>query len=412
VSESAFRQRDVVLLALATAVAMTCSSIMAVTSALVGEMLASDKALATLPLSLQFVGTMATMFPAAFLMRRYGRRTGFLIGALFGTIGGGIMFWATLHADFVVFAVGNTVIGIFNAFTAFYRFAAADAATPSFRPKAISLVVAGGVLAALAGPELSKLGYDLLAPYTFAGCFLTVTILAGATTLFVLPVKFAPVVPKGAAGSARPLPDILANPMTVVAMASGMLGYGLMVFVMTATPLAMKICGFGFGQSASVISAHAVAMFFPSFFTGHVIRWIGELKVMALGAVAYVGTVAIGLHGVSLPHFWLALILLGLGWNALYVAGTSLLTKCYRPGEAPKMQALNDCLIFTSVALCSLIAGTIEHLAGWPWVLIAAGAPIALIVASLLWGWARAAGADAGEKTSLTRRFLLARRAR
>lgn len=388
-SAPVFRQRDVILLALATAVAMTCSSIMAVTSALVGQMLASDKALATLPLSLQFVATMATMFPAAFLMRRYGRRIGFLVGALFGTIGGAIMFWATLHADFAVFSLRNAVIGIFNAFTAFYRFAAADAATPSFRPKAISLVIAGGVLAALLGPELSKQGYDLLAPYTFAGCFLMVTILAGATILFVVPVKFAPVLTKAAAGTARPLREILTQPMAVVAIAAGMLGYGMMVFVMTATPLAMSICGYGFGESASVISAHAVAMFFPSFFTGHVIRWFGELKVMAIGAVAYCGTVVVGLHGISLPHFWLSLILLGLGWNALYVAGTSLLTKCYRPSEASKVQALNDCMIFTSVALCSLIAGTIEHLSGWGWVLISAGVPIALIAAALLWGRAR-----------------------
>ena len=388
-SEPAFRHRDVVLLALATAVAMTCSSIMAVTSALVGQMLATDKALATLPLSLQFVATMATMFPAAFLMRRTGRRVGFLIGALFGTIGGAIMFWATLHADFAIFCFGNAVIGIFNAFTAFYRFAAADAATPRFRPKAISLVVAGGVLAAIIGPELSKRGYDLLAPYTFAGCFLMVTILAGATSLFVLPVKFAPVLSRTVMENARPLRLILAQPMAVVAIAAGMLGYGLMVFVMTATPLAMKICGFGFEQSASVISAHAVAMFLPSFFTGQVIRKLGELKVMALGAVAYVGMMAIGLHGISLTHFWVSLILLGLGWNALYVAGTSLLTKCYRPSEAAKVQALNDCLIFTSVALCSLIAGTIEHLSGWSWVLIWASVPIALIAAALLWGWAR-----------------------
>jgi MFS family permease len=389
VSEPAFRHRDVVLLALATAVAMTCSSIMAVTSALVGQMLATDKSLATLPLSLQFVATMATMFPAAFLMRRHGRRVGFLIGALFGTIGGAIMFWSTLHADFAVFCLGNAVIGIFNAFTAFYRFAAADAATPGFRPKAISLVVAGGVLAAIAGPELSKQGFDLLAPYTFAGCFLMVTVLAGVTCLFVLPVKFAPVLSRAAVENARPLRAILAQPMALVAMAAGMLGYGIMVFVMTATPLAMKICGFGFDQSASVISAHAVAMFFPSFFTGHVIRELGELKVMALGVVAYAGSVAVGLHGISLPHFWLSLILLGLGWNGLFVAGTSLLTKCYRPSEAPKVQALNDCLIFTSVAICSLIAGTIEHLGGWSWVLVWASVPIVLIVAALLWGWGR-----------------------
>lgn len=177
--------------------------------------------------------------------------------------------------------------------------------------------------------------------------------------------------------------------MALVAMAAGMLGYGMMVFVMTATPLAMKICGYVFNQSASVLSAHAVAMFLPSFFTGHVIRKLGELKVMAIGAVAYVGTVAIGLHGISLPHFWISLILLGLGWNALYVSGTSLLTKCYRPSEAPKVQALNDCLIFTSVALCSLIAGTIEHLSGWSWVLVWSGVPIALIAAALIWGWAR-----------------------
>jgi predicted MFS family arabinose efflux permease len=299
------------------------------------------------------------------------------------------MFWATLHGDFVIFSLGNAVMGIFNAFTAFFRFAAADAATPSFRPKAISLVVGGGVLAAIAGPELSKQGYDLFAPYTFAGCFLLVTILTAATSLFVLPVKFAPVLSRTASEIARPLRAILAQPMAIVAMASGMLGYGLMVFVMTATPLAMKICGYGFDQSASVLSAHAVAMFFPSFFTGQVIRWIGELKVMAIGGIASIGTVAVGLHGISLPHFWLSLILLGVGWNALYVAGTSLLTKCYRPSEAPKVQALNDCLIFTSVAICSLIAGTIEYLSGWSSVLIWTGVPIALIAAALFWGWGR-----------------------
>jgi MFS family permease len=391
VSEPAFRHRDVILLSLATAVAMTCASIMGVTSALVGQMLATDKSLATLPLSLQFVATMAVMFPAAFFMRRWGRRAGFLIGALFGAIGGAIMFWATLHADFLMFSLGNAVIGIFNAFTAFYRFAAAEAATPSFRPKAISLVVAGGVLAAIAGPELSKQGYDLLAPYTFAGGFLIVTILAAATCLFVLPVKFAPILATDGAGSARALREILAQPMAVVAMAAGMLGYGIMVFVMTATPLAMGICGFSFNQSASVISVHAVAMFFPSFFTGHVIRRLGELKVMAFGVVAYLGAMAVGLHGITLAHFWISLILLGLGWNGLFVSGTSLLTQCYRPSEAPKVQALNDCLIFTSVALCSLIAGTIEHLAGWSWVLIGAGAPVALIIAALLWGWSRQA---------------------
>lgn len=382
-----FRRRDVVLLALATAVAMTCATIMAVTSALAGQMLATDKALATLPLGLQFVATMATMFPASFLMRRVGRRLGFLIGALFGALGGNIMLWAVIHGDFAVFALGNAVIGIFNGFTAFYRFAAADAADPVFRPKAISLVVAGGVLAALAGPELAKRGFDLFAPYTFAGCFLAVTILAAATSLFVLPVRFAPVMPRSATDGARPLGAIARQPMVIVAIIGGMLGYGLMTFVMTATPLAMKICGYAFADSADVIRAHAVAMFFPSFFTGHVIRRLGELRVMAMGAVAYAGTIATGLAGISLPHFWISLILLGLGWNALYVGGTSLLTKCYRPAEGPKMQALNDCLVFTAVALCSLIAGTIEQLAGWTFVLLWASVPVALISAALLWGW-------------------------
>ena len=382
-----FRRRDVVLLALATAVAMTCASIMAVTSALAGQMLATDKALATLPYGLQFVATMVTMFPASFLMRRVGRRTGFMVGALFGTIGGTVMLWAVIHASFPVFVFGNAVMGVFNGFTAFYRFAAADAADPVFRPKAISLVVAGGVLAALAGPELAKRGYDFLAPYTFAGCFLAVTVLAATTVLFVLPVRFAPVAPRSTTGETRPFREILGHRMAIVAIFGGMLGYGLMSFVMTATPLAMKICGYAFADSADVIRVHAVAMFFPSFFTGHLIRRFGELRVMAVGALAYAGTISIGLSGITLPHFWISLILLGLGWNALYVGGTSLLTKCYRPSEAPKMQALNDCLVFTAVSICSLTAGTIEHLAGWSWVLLWASVPLALISAALLWGW-------------------------
>ncbi|WP_374371768.1 MFS transporter [Dongia sp.] len=383
--------KAVFFLAMAQATAMTCNVVMIATSALTGRMLAPIEGIDTLPLALQFIATMATTFPASFLMKKWGRRRGFMLGAWIGILGGLVMAAATYIASFWLFAFGNAIFGVSAAFTLFYRFAAAEAADDAFRPKAISLVMAGGVIAAIFGPELAKYGQDFLTPHLFAGGFLFVVLLSVLVVLLLLPLRLPPIAgdtPLTMSQPARPLLEIAMQPLALSAIAAAMLGYGVMSFVMTATPLAMAFCGFDLNSGiAFVIQWHVLAMFAPSFVTGHIIKRLGEFRVMSIGVACYAVCIAIGLYGIDIQHFWLALVLLGLGWNFLYVAGTSQLTKCYRPSERAKIQAFNDCAIFSSVALCSFTAGTVEQIFGWDWVLLGATVPVILIALALGYGY-------------------------
>lgn len=383
--------KAVFFLAMAQATAMTCNVVMIATSALTGRMLAPIEGIDTLPLALQFIATMLTTFPASFLMKKWGRRRGFMLGAWIGIIGGLVMAAATYIASFWLFAFGNAIFGVSAAFTLFYRFAAAEAADDAFRPKAISLVMAGGVIAAIFGPELAKYGQDFLTPHLFAGGFLFVVLLSVLVVLLLLPLRLPPIAgdtPLTMSQPARPLLEIAMQPLALSAIAAAMLGYGVMSFVMTATPLAMAFCGFDLNSGiAFVIQWHVLAMFAPSFVTGHIIKRLGEFRVMSIGVACYAVCIAIGLYGIDIQHFWAALVLLGLGWNFLYVAGTSQLTKCYRPSERAKIQAFNDCAIFSSVALCSFTAGTVEQIFGWDWVLLGATVPVILIALALGYGY-------------------------
>lgn len=392
-SSTAGAHRAVFFLAIAQATAMISNSIMIVTSALTGQMLAPDTGHATVPLAFQFIATMLTTFPASFLMKRIGRKRGFMIGALIGIVGGLVMAAATYISSFWLFAFGNTIFGVSAAFTLFYRFAAAEVADDAFRPKAISLVMAGGVIAAVLGPELAKRGQDILSPHLFTGGFVFIVGLSVLVVLLLLPLHLPAIAGTGSSvrqEPARPLVDIVLQPRALAAIIAAMLGYGVMSFVMTATPLAMKFCGYDLKTGiAFVIQFHVLAMFAPSFVTGHIIKRFGEYRVMAAGVLCYVGCLAMGLAGVDIHHFWVALVLLGLGWNFLYVAGTSQLTKCYRPSERAKIQAFNDCMIFSAVALCSFIAGTVEQAFGWDWVLYGAILPVILIAFALVFGWRR-----------------------
>lgn len=399
----------VFFLAAAQATAMTCNVIMIATSALTGRMLAPIDGIATLPLALQFIATMATTFPASFLMKKWGRKRGFMLGAWVGILGGLVMAAATYIGSFWLFAIGNMIFGVSAAFTLFYRFAAAEASDEAFRPKAISLVMVGGVIAAIFGPYLAKFGQELLNPHLFAGGFLFVVLLSVLVVLLLLPLRLPTIAndtPAAMSQPARPLLEIATQPLAFSAIVAAMLGYGVMSFVMTATPLAMEFCGFPFSGGsagvieldfpfeirfitdiASVIQWHVVAMFLPSFFTGHVIKRLGEFRVMSIGVACYAVCIAIGLYGIDIHHFWAALVLLGLGWNFLYIAGTSQLTKCYRPSERAKIQAFNDCATFSGVALCSFVAGTVEQAFGWDWVLLGATVPVVLIALALVYGY-------------------------
>ena len=293
------QRRNVLVLAFCQAMTMTSMTMMVTVSSLVGQELADDKAFATWPLGLQQIGVMMATFPASLLMRRFGRRTGFSIGACVGIIGGLIQAYAVFHFNFWLFCFGNGLMGVANGFSLFYRFAATDTADAAFKSKAISLVMAGGVMAALLGPQLAKWSHDWFAPVFFAGTFLAISALQGLGGLLVQFVRIPRPSEQERSRSGRPLLEIVRQPVFLVAVTGGMIGYGVMSLVMTATPLAMVECGYSFSDSAFVIQWHVLGMFVPSFFTGHLIARFGVLKIMLTGAFLFAGCVAFNLIGIA-----------------------------------------------------------------------------------------------------------------
>ncbi|HXH02153.1 MAG TPA: MFS transporter, partial [Candidatus Competibacteraceae bacterium] len=381
--------RNVLLLALCQALLMTGTSLLIASSALVGRMLTPLPALATLPLALQFLTTMLTAFPAALLMKRVGRRVGFMSGAVLGIAGAALCTAAILGGSFALFCLGAMLMGAFSGFGQFYRFAAVDVVAAEFRSRAISWVLAGGVLAAFLGPNLAAWARQWLA-VPFAGSYAAVTAVTVLSLLTSGRLRIPAPGAEEAGGVARPLVAIAAQPTFAVALLAGMVSYGAMNLVMTATPLAMADCGLPFDDTAFVIQWHVVAMFLPSFFTGHLIRRFGVLTVMAVGALLLAACVAVNFSGLTRMHFSVALMLLGMGWNFLYIGATTLLTETYAPAEKAKTQALNDCLVFGSVTLTALSAGALQQRFGWLAVNAGVLPAIALVLAAVLWlGWRR-----------------------
>lgn len=376
--------RNVPLLAFAQAMAMSGASMTVATAALVGVALAEDKSLSTLPLAMQFIAVMLTSVPAAILMNRIGRKAGFLFATLFAISGAALSSWAILQGSFLLFVVGTSLIGVFNGFANYFRFAAADAVDDMHKSRAISLVLAGGVIAAFMGPNLANYTQFVLHNVAFAGSYASLIVLyilaVFALSLLRLPqYRDLP----GEEREQRPMKQIMAQPNWVVAVICGMLGYGIMSFVMTATPLAMKHHAHPFTDTSFVIQWHVLAMFAPSFFTGSMIDRVGEIKVMMMGALLGFACVLINLNGTSVAHFWVALFLLGISWNFLYVGGTSLLTQTYHVVERFKVQAVNDFIIFTTVAFASLSAGYLQHHYGWRAVNVGVLPLLTIVVLSL-----------------------------
>ncbi len=378
-------RRNVMVLAFCQAVAMTSISMMATVSALAGQMLASDKALATLPIALQQLTVMLTTFPASYIMRHFGRRAGFSVGALVGMLGGALQCYAVFRSDFALFCLGNALVGVANGFALFFRFAATDTADLGFKSKAISLVMAGGVIAAFAGPELAKWSHDWFQPVQFAGAFVAIALLQALNGLLVQFVRIPRPTPAERRLPGRPLGTIMRQPVFIVAALGGMIGYGSMSLVMTATPLAMIGCGFAFGTAATIIQWHVLGMFVPSFFTGHLISRFGALRVMLTGTAGLMACAAINLSGIALWNFWAALVLLGMGWNFLYIGASSLLTEAYRPEERAKTQALNDFLVFSLVTTASFASGGLNHHFGWSAVNLGVILPVLLAAGTIFW---------------------------
>jgi len=377
-------KRNVALLSLSQAALITGSSLLLASSAIVGLALAGNKSLATLPLALLFLAQMTTTIPASLYMARVGRRLGFMTSSLFGLAGAAVATGGVFKSDFSIFCVGTTLIGVFNGFGQYYRFTAAEVAADDYRSRAISYVLAGGVIAAFAGPNLANWSRHLL-PKDFAGSYASLIglyLLAfGLASFLRIPKPSAVFRAKGG----RPLSVIVRQPAYLAAVASAMVGYGSMNFIMVATPLAMKGYAHAFSDTAFVIQWHVFGMFVPSFFTGHLIRRFGTTNIMLTGILLLGLCVWINFSGATVTHFWGALLLLGLGWNFLFVGATTLLTETYSPNEKAKSQALNDFLVFGTVTLTSFSSGAVQHALGWQAINMAVIPFLVLVLIANLW---------------------------
>ncbi len=388
-SQSAFvnglAKRNVLVLSICQALSMTGASLVITISALAGQMLADDKSLATLPLALQFTGTMLTTIPASLFMGRVGRKIGFTVGQILGVCGAALASYAIYEGSFWLFAAASALIGSHNAFWQYYRFAAADTASENFKAKAISYVMAGGVFAAVAGPQLGKWSVNAFEPILFVGGYVVVICLSMITIAMLQGISIPRPTSVGISIQGRPLGQIMRQPVFIVAVISAMFGYAVMTLVMTATPLAMKFCGFGFNDTATVIQFHALAMFAPSFFTGHLIKKFGVLHIIVAGTLLNAGSMAVNMMGIEFYNFWLGLVLLGLGWNFMFVGGTTLLTEAYRPEEKSKVQAANDFIVFGTVATASFSSGALQDAIGWSAVNAAVALPMCIAFAAVVW---------------------------
>ena len=378
-------RRTVLMLALCQALAMTGASIVATTGSIIGSLLAPDRALSTLPIAVQMTGTMAATIPAALLMARIGRRPGFWIGAGLGATGAATAMLALFAGSFAGFCAGTFLLGFYNGVAQQYRFAASEIADDAFRTKAISLVMAGGVVSATFGPELAKWSSELFLPVLFAGSYAVIIALCATAAILLcfidLPKPAAPVLRRGG----RPLAEIAAQPAFVTAALAAMVGYGVMSLVMTATPIAMLDCGHAFGDAAFVIQWHALGMFAPSFVTGHLITRFGLTRILLAGAALLLACSAINLSGLSVANFWAANVTLGVGWNFLFVGATTLLTRTYTAEEKGKAQALNDFLVFGTVTLSSFASGALLSSVGWAVVQIAIVPFVAVAAGAVIW---------------------------
>lgn len=377
------QRRNIALLSGAQALLFTNSVTLIALNGLVGYTLAVDKSFATLPVTTQVIGSALFAMAASKLMQRIGRRAGFLVGTLCGFIGGAIATYGVYVHSMTLLCVGTFVLGIYGAFGQFYRFAAADAAPPHFKATAISLVVAGGLVGGIVGPALSKWTRHL-AETEFLASYASLMVFSVLTALLLTQLRIAEPKASASAAPSRHLDEIALQPAFIVAVISSAFGYGVMNLLMTATPLAMGICGYPYNDAANVISAHVVAMFAPSFFTGALIQRFGVLKIMLTGVALMGVCLGVSLSGVSVAHFWWTLVLLGLGWNFMFVGGSTLLTECYEPAEKARAQGLHDLLVFCTTATSSFSSGLLLKANGWA-ILNYVAMPFLVVAALAMW---------------------------
>jgi MFS family permease len=366
-SSSATAGRQISLLAICQALLYVNNVTLISINGLAGLALSPTPIYATLPITAYIVGSALTTVPASLAMARWGRRAGFMFGAAMGIVGTSTAALGMLTGSFALLCLGTFCTGIYNAFAQYLRFAAvdvADAYDPALRERAISWVLAGGIAGGLIGPELSKITVNLL-PAAFAASYLVLAAVALVAGLVASRLVIPQAVVSASAAAARPLAAIARQPAFVVAVAVGAISYGSMNLLMTATPLAMKVCGFGYPDAADVIKWHVVGMFAPGFFTGHLIRRFGVLRIMLVGCALMFLTVVIAHAGLTYWHFWFALFALGVGWNFMFVAATTLLTTTYTTAEKAKVQGVNDLTVFVTMISSSAASGALVSTSGW-----------------------------------------------
>ena len=377
-------KRNVALLAACQALLFTNNSTLIAINGLAGLALAPYIGLATLPVTFWVLGGAIGTMPASLHMKRVGRQRGLTTGTLWGIVGALICASAIWAQSFWLLCFGTMVFGVYNAYGQYYRFAAADVASGDFKPVAISLVLAGGLVGGILGPTSSRWTIGLLSP-KFLAAYLVLIGFAVITMLLLRLIRIP--TPSAAEQSAagRPLREIVAQPKFVVAVLAGAIGYGVMNFLMTSTPIAMQVCGHPYSDAAFVISSHIIGMFAPSFVTGPLIKRVGVLPVMFAGVLFNLGAIATALSGIAVAQFWFSLVLLGVGWNFLYLGGTTLLTETYRPEERARAQGTNEQAIFIMMAISSFTSGMTVTTAGWARVNLLALPLVAIVGIALLW---------------------------
>jgi len=377
-----YAKSNLARLTIAQALAGANSVVVYATASIVGNSLAPSRALSTLPISIFVVGMAACTLPAGMIAQRHGRRPVFMIGTGCGVLVGLLSAWAVLHGLFWLFCAAMLFGGAYAAVVFSFRFAAADCVEPERRPRALSFVMAGGVLAGVIGPQLVTYTMNLWLPYTFAATFLAQATVAAVSAIILLGVRLPMPTMEEVAGG-RPLGDIVRHPKFMTAVTCGVVAYLLMNFLMTAAPLAMRMCDLPQESANLGIQWHVIAMYGPGFFTGRLITRFGAQNVVAAGLVLTALSSAVGLLGIDVAHFWVTLILLGIGWNFGFVGASALILECHTRHEKARVQSFNDFVVFGTVAFGSFLSGSLLTTFGWSTVLWLSFIPLALAVVVL-----------------------------
>ncbi|MEQ6887954.1 MFS transporter [Halomonas sp. CS7] len=383
---SRLEKRNVAILVASQTLYMVATITVMTLSGVVGYRLTPAAGLATLPVAMMMIGTLLATLPASLYMKRVGRRRGFLTGAALGGVLGGLVAFAAIALEhFWLFCLGNLLLGGYQGFAMYYRFAAVDVTRPAFRSRAISLVLAGGVVAAFLGPWNASLTNDWIAAVPDGGPYLMIAGLALVAMLLLGGLRVPASGEPGPNEIARPMAEIGAQARFKVALIAAATGYAIMGLVMTATPLSMRALGFEMGQVAFVMQWHVLGMFAPSFFTGGLIARFGVICILLVGTLILAASSLLAASGTGLAQFWAALMLLGVGWNFLFIGGSTLLASTHVEAERGKVQGINDLVIFSLVAAGSLLSGNLLQQLGWTGLNLAMLGPIVVVIAFTAW---------------------------